>query len=399
MIQLKFNLFFVFLIFTALLFVKSANAQMQCSDGFDNDGDGLVDYPADPGCESFDDNDERDMIFQCSDGIDNDLDGLVDYPADPGCDSFEDDNEQDEQIFQCSDGLDNDNDGLIDYPADPGCENFDDDDETDPETPQCSDSIDNDGDNLIDMNDPGCDGPQDDNELPFNPGFTQCSDGIDNDRDGWIDLIDLGCSDITDDDEHNGAIKQCSDNIDNDNDGLIDGNDPQCIDQLDDSESDGEDDEPGIPSEEDEEEEEGREGTKDQQEPSLHKILLTNLIIKQTNECKEFVINAEISNIGKRETEIRLRATAPILHINSYSNFFNLEKFEQHTESNLIVNMPSSNKEATLYIDAVFQDGTFIELARESIETSCQSVSQQNSIQTTQKKESFLMTILRFFGF
>jgi thermitase len=30
----------------------------QCSDGVDNDGDGLVDYPADPGCSSTTDNDE-----------------------------------------------------------------------------------------------------------------------------------------------------------------------------------------------------------------------------------------------------------------------------------------------------------------------------------------------------
>ena len=31
----------------------------QCSDGVDNDGDGLVDYPNDPGCDSPDDNDEN----------------------------------------------------------------------------------------------------------------------------------------------------------------------------------------------------------------------------------------------------------------------------------------------------------------------------------------------------
>ncbi len=32
----------------------------QCSDGVDNDNDGKVDYPADPGCSSASDNDERD---------------------------------------------------------------------------------------------------------------------------------------------------------------------------------------------------------------------------------------------------------------------------------------------------------------------------------------------------
>jgi parallel beta-helix repeat protein len=34
----------------------------QCSDGIDNDGDGKVDYPEDPGCTSPDDDDERDTV-------------------------------------------------------------------------------------------------------------------------------------------------------------------------------------------------------------------------------------------------------------------------------------------------------------------------------------------------
>lgn len=60
----------------------------QCSDGVDNDGDGLVDFPADPGCISATDNDEFNAppapLPQCSDGLDNDADGLVDN-VDPGC--------------------------------------------------------------------------------------------------------------------------------------------------------------------------------------------------------------------------------------------------------------------------------------------------------------------------
>ncbi len=65
-----------------------------CSDGVDNDGDGLVDYPNDPGCSSASDDDERDPP-QCSDGRDNDGDGLIDYPDDPGCSSAQDDDETD----------------------------------------------------------------------------------------------------------------------------------------------------------------------------------------------------------------------------------------------------------------------------------------------------------------
>jgi hypothetical protein len=79
----------------------------QCSDGIDNDGDGLIDA-ADPGCHtdgnannpaSYNANDNSEANSgggvqgstggkngkpQCSDGVDNDGDGLVDA-ADPGC--------------------------------------------------------------------------------------------------------------------------------------------------------------------------------------------------------------------------------------------------------------------------------------------------------------------------
>ncbi len=135
----------------------------QCSDGIDNDGDGNIDYPADPGCSSATDDDEEDLLFQCSDGIDNDGDGNIDYPADPGCSSATDDDEED-LLFQCSDGIDNDGDGNIDYPADPGCSSATDDDEEDLLF-QCSDGIDNDGDGNIDYPaDPGCLSATDDNE-------------------------------------------------------------------------------------------------------------------------------------------------------------------------------------------------------------------------------------------
>jgi hypothetical protein len=56
---------------------------------------------------------------QCSDTLDNDGNGLIDFPADPGCLSAEDDREAPDPI--CSDGLDNDRDRRIDFPADPGC--------------------------------------------------------------------------------------------------------------------------------------------------------------------------------------------------------------------------------------------------------------------------------------
>jgi hypothetical protein len=64
------------------------------------------------------------VVTACSDGVDNDGDGLVDHPADPGCASASADLENP----QCDDDLDNDGDGTMDWnggpggaPADPHC--------------------------------------------------------------------------------------------------------------------------------------------------------------------------------------------------------------------------------------------------------------------------------------
>ncbi|MGQ0619200.1 MAG: OmpA family protein [Panacagrimonas sp.] len=65
-----------------------------CADTQDNDGDGLIDFPADPGCTAADDSDETDPP-QCSDGKDNDGDGLVDFPTDKGCTGADDNDEVD----------------------------------------------------------------------------------------------------------------------------------------------------------------------------------------------------------------------------------------------------------------------------------------------------------------
>jgi len=54
-----------------------------CSNGVDDDGDGAIDYPADPGCESAL-SDVEDPA--CDDGIDNDGDGAIDL-ADDRCQS------------------------------------------------------------------------------------------------------------------------------------------------------------------------------------------------------------------------------------------------------------------------------------------------------------------------
>jgi len=58
-----------------------------CADGLDNDGDGLTDYPEEPGCSTPYDPSEVDALEApvCLDGIDSDGDGLADHPLDPTC--------------------------------------------------------------------------------------------------------------------------------------------------------------------------------------------------------------------------------------------------------------------------------------------------------------------------
>jgi hypothetical protein len=114
---------------------------------------------------------------QCSDERDNDKDGLIDYPNDPGCASPQDDDETNDTPPQCSDGTDNDGDGYIDYPTDPGCTDRSDDDETNPSNPECSDGVDNDGDRRVDFPaDNGCTSPTDDDEAA---GFMTGGGGYD----------------------------------------------------------------------------------------------------------------------------------------------------------------------------------------------------------------------------
>jgi hypothetical protein len=97
-----------------------------CSDGADNDGDGMIDFPEDLGCENEgDDTEDSPAAPACADNRDNDGDGKVDYPNDPGCPVPQIDDESDPcpgaGCPQCGDGKDNDGNGKTDFPDDTGC--------------------------------------------------------------------------------------------------------------------------------------------------------------------------------------------------------------------------------------------------------------------------------------
>ena len=69
-----------------------------CSDGLDNDNDGLTDYPRDPGCSSPTDSTETNSMGpQCDNGINDDgqtgTDFRIDGTGDPDCVSVTDDRE------------------------------------------------------------------------------------------------------------------------------------------------------------------------------------------------------------------------------------------------------------------------------------------------------------------
>jgi hypothetical protein len=200
---------------------------VDCSDGIDGDGDGLVDYPADPGCTSADDGDER-TLLACDNGQDDDRDGFADHLSDPGCAGPFDDSER-SSALPCDDDLDNDQDLRKDHPADTGCTAPDDPSEQEASQP-CDDGLDNDQDGLIDYKgigsrDPGCTAPDD----PSERGTAVCDNGLDDDGDGLVDQGDDGCVDVWDSSED----YDCRDGIDNDFDQAIDyPADPGCKNAL-----------------------------------------------------------------------------------------------------------------------------------------------------------------------
>jgi len=179
----------------------SATSFARCSDGVDNDLDGLIDS-ADRGCHtdfdasnssSYDGsiNSENNPSTggsgtssnaQCDDGRDNDQDGYTDYPDDPDCTSRLDNSEfsacgpscPTQVTYQCDDGIDNDGDGYTDYPSDPSCSSRTDNNEWPKDnqvTYQCDDGIDNDVDGYTDYpSDPSCSSRYDNNEWPYDGG-------------------------------------------------------------------------------------------------------------------------------------------------------------------------------------------------------------------------------------
>ena len=135
----------------------------------------------------------------------------------------------------CVNGRDDDEDGAVDG-DDPGCEGPMDEDEADPPAGSpasvCSNGEDDDDDGLPDFPyDPGCAarGDADEADPEVVPA---CANGMDDDNDNRVDFpLDPGCQSRGDDNERNPVPPpQCGDAIDNDNDGVFDyPGDPGCF--------------------------------------------------------------------------------------------------------------------------------------------------------------------------
>jgi hypothetical protein len=139
----------------------------------DNDGDGFVDFPDDPGCADADGASESPP---CSDGVDNDGDGRVDFPSDPECQAASGPTEA-----QCNDGIDNDGDGRVDFPQDLECRSAN----APSESPACSNGLDDDGDGATDFPaDDGCASADARSEIRVDLNFNGVAD--EGDRDVFV---------------------------------------------------------------------------------------------------------------------------------------------------------------------------------------------------------------------
>jgi hypothetical protein len=248
-----------------------------CSDGIDNDGNGLIDAEDRENCE-----DGVDGETNCGNGEDDDGDGWVDELDGECVDDNSAELGEDDPAWLCSDGIDNDSDGWIDI-EDPACVDGSGLDEGGFSGSACNDGIDNDGhmdtdsedyycflngaaaeredpdtfesncddgkdnestgqtDNFWDAFDPACE------KSPYfsegskgwkttDPITTECYDTVDNDGDGLTDAADPSCWNPDFGHEPDGFLNdesavwgtECDNGLDDDSDGLVDGLDPDC---------------------------------------------------------------------------------------------------------------------------------------------------------------------------
>lgn len=186
----------------------------ECTDGLDNNMDGLSDC-ADPTCEGA-----LNCIPEtdCNDSTDNDLDMLTDC-QDLDCNGI--DGCENPEV-SCADAVDNDMDSATD------CDDADCDGVAGCEFSvelTCDDAFDNDSDGLTD-----CADTTDCATSAWCSAESNCTDGLDNDMDGATDCSDFGCAGALGCEP--GGEVSCNDGFDNDSDGAVDCADSNCAGSL-----------------------------------------------------------------------------------------------------------------------------------------------------------------------
>ena len=224
---------------------------IKCSNGYDDDNDGLVDC-LDPDCirrnfcgeivPLLPPSGSETTLEECTDGVDNDLDGQFDC-GDRGCQAIRElccVSEFDD--VSCSDRIDNDGNGFADC-QDFSCRN----------NPfvtvcgaesDCEDGFDNDNDGRTDCDDDDCEMLEVCGFVPPTPepetNEAVCVDGVDNDDNGFTDCSDFGCcnrdgvcitpvvQEFCDNRPTETSLADCMDGEDNDNNGFTDCADFSC---------------------------------------------------------------------------------------------------------------------------------------------------------------------------
>lgn len=224
---------------------------IKCSNGYDDDNDGLVDC-LDPDCirrnlcgeivPLLPPSGSETTVRECTDGVDNDLDGQFDC-GDRGCQAIRElccVSEFDD--VSCSDRIDNDGNGFADC-QDFSCRN----------NPfvtvcgaevDCTDDFDNDNDGRTDCDDTDCMELEVCGFVPPMPEpentEERCVDGRDNDENGFLDCRDFGCcdrdgvcisasvQDYCDNLPTETSLEACMDGVDNDANGFTDCADFSC---------------------------------------------------------------------------------------------------------------------------------------------------------------------------
>jgi hypothetical protein len=169
----------------------------ECTDGIDNDGDGLIDCEesyCDPVC-----------VEVCTDYVDNDGDGFN------GCDDVKCAGQRCFTPHEvCGNQLDEDANGLMEC-EDPACA----------ETPKCRALLPEICDNGVDDNVDGL-SDCDDDECALASTCEQCDNGIDDDLNQLTDCEDPRCRAAC------GLIETCTGGVDEDQDGATDCADSEC---------------------------------------------------------------------------------------------------------------------------------------------------------------------------